>query len=329
MVYVYDIESYPNIFTFTFRPVKKGREIIVFEVSDRKDDRKELLKFLRQKDLTLVGFNNYYFDYPILHHLLENPRISIQMLYRFIQEKIMTSRYALVPEWKIKIPQIDLYKINHYDNANRMTSLKWLEFMLRWHKVQDLPFPIGRDVPYHLFDELIEYNINDVDFTYHFLGKCMDAILFRQDMSKILNKNVMNYSDVKIGEYLNQITYSRLSGRQFSDFRELRTHRGRIHIKDIVPDYIEFKTSYMKEFLEDIKKDSFFIDDDDWHKIIEIDGFEMKVAKGGLHSKDTPRIIQCEEGFTMKEKDVGSMAQLKLDELLETLRGQSAAKPTE
>ena len=37
-VYVYDIETYPNIFTFVFRPVQQEKEYLVFDYD--KDDRK-------------------------------------------------------------------------------------------------------------------------------------------------------------------------------------------------------------------------------------------------------------------------------------------------
>ena len=39
------------------------------------------------------------------------------------------------------VPQVDLYKIHHFDNKARTTSLKALEFNMRMDNISDLPFP--------------------------------------------------------------------------------------------------------------------------------------------------------------------------------------------
>tara|TARA_R110000796_G_scaffold114269_2_gene225964 strand:+ start:2173 stop:4134 length:1962 start_codon:yes stop_codon:yes gene_type:complete len=305
-VWVYDIETYPNIFTFVFRLVGEERELKIFEISKRKNELPELVQFLRRKGLKLIGYNNVAFDYPILHFILRNPNTNLYALFNYVQNKIIGSDFPIIPKWDIVIPQVDLYKINHYDNMARATSLKWLEFSLRWGKLQDLPFKPGTVIPEDQFDYLIEYNINDVDFTYRFLSECMNAIMFRQEMNKVLDTDVMNYSDVKIGEYLNRTTYERISEIPYKYFKKSRTHRSTIHIKDLVPDYISFKTKYMQDFLDEIISKSFHVDEK-FERHIKFGGISMKVAKGGLHSEDTPKIFKCKPGWTLKEKDVGSM----------------------
>lgn len=307
MICIYDIETYPNIITFVFKNVITN-QYYVFEISSRKNNLRELILFLEQKGLMLIGYNNNEFDYPILHYILNNRNCTILQLYNHIQSKIIGNEYSSIPEWQVKIPQCDLYKINHYDNAARRTSLKWLEFTLRWHKLQDLPFKPGTIIPVDKFDFLIKYNINDVDFTEVFFHRCKSQIIFREQMSKVLNHNVMNYSDVKIGEYLNRVTYSKLSGISYSDFKNLQTERNLIPIVDLIPDFIKFKTKPFQEFLEEIKTESINANTkDDWDKHITIGDMVIKFAKGGLHSKDTPGITICKPGYFLKEKDVGSM----------------------
>jgi hypothetical protein len=305
MICVYDIETYPNIFTFVFRELTKQRKLKIFEISSRKNDLPELISYLKQ-NLMLIGYNCLYFDYPILHYILEHPNCTLDEMYNYVQTKIIGSDYPAIQSWNIKIPQCDLFKINHYDNVNRSTSLKWLEFTLRWKKLQDLPFKPGTIIPESDFDFLIEYNINDVDFTEVFFNKCRDAVTFREQMSKVLNHNVMNYSDVKIGEYLNRITYSRLSGIEYKDFKYGKTKRNIIKVSQLIPGFISFKTPELKNFLSDIRTKSFHIDDD-FERHITLGKMSIKFAKGGLHSEDKPGIIVCKEGYNLKEKDVGSM----------------------
>lgn len=307
MYWVYDIETYPNIFTFVFRKVGSKREIKIFEISSRKDERLELIAFLRQEGLVLIGFNNVNFDYPVIHYFLLNPNCTLKQWHNHVQEKIIKAEFSRVWEKDVIIPQIDLYLIWHYDNRARATSLKWLEFSLNWYKVQDLPLNPKEPVPVDKIEDLIKYNINDVDFTYEFFGKSLDAIQFRISMSEVLQKDVMNYSDVKIGEYLNRITYEKLTGIKYKNFKDLRTYRDIIPISDLIPDFIKFKTKHFQDFLEEIKSESITTGKGDWYKLLTLGDMRIKFAKGGLHSEDEPGIIKCKDGYYLKEKDVGSM----------------------
>lgn len=339
---------------------------IVFEISTRKDERNELLDFILQSDssdwvydiefyqnffcvcfrrfegggnstvngLRLIGFNNVGYDYPVLHILIENPEISLLIWWKKIQRDIFNTkdRRNMIWESQRHVFQIDMFKINHYDNMARICSLKWLEFTKRWHKVQDLPIPPDQYVQETQMDLLIKYCWNDVDFTYELAEDCWNAVKFREYMSDILKRNVMDYSDVKIGEYLNQKKYEELSGKKYREFKDGRTFRKNYAMADIIPDVIEFKTPFMQKFLEELKLKSFRDGDKDfkfdiiitpqhefdrvvkggltkkqvqveWQKLNTIITF----AKGGLHSVDMPRVIDRKDEFTLMEKDVGSM----------------------
>ena len=71
--WVYDLETYPNIFTAAFLHSHSGNRRL-FEVSNRKNDLDPLmifLKWLAVNNQRLVGFNNLAFDYPVLHNLID------------------------------------------------------------------------------------------------------------------------------------------------------------------------------------------------------------------------------------------------------------------
>src|SRR5690606_29881035 len=185
---------------------------------------------------------------------------------------------------------------------------KWLEFTLRWPKLQDLPFKFNDNIKFENIQDVIDYNINDVLATQHFMKEqCLNDIEFRKVMSNKLNKNVMNYSDVKLGEYINQIEYEKLSGRDFKEFKNQRTYHKVFKLEDIIEDSIEFKTSYLQNFLEDIKTKSFKTEDDPIiDTYLKFANNTFKFAKGGLHSEDIPRIESKKDDEILMEKDVAS-----------------------
>jgi hypothetical protein len=336
--WVFDIEFYQNFFCVNFRSFPDGERRKTFEISHRRDQRHELIAFLLQtdghyvKELRTIGFNNVGYDYPVLHMLIENPEISLLIWWKKVQREIFNERKGMVWDNQRHIFQIDLFKINHYDNMAKSASLKWLEFTKKWYKVQDLPIAPDQVIEENQMDALIKYCWNDVDFTYEMAHDDWNAVKFRENMSKVLGRNVMDYSDVRIGEFLNQKKYEELTGKKYMDFKEGRTFRKNYKMDDIIPSCVNFQTPFMKDFLADLRKRTFadgdtgfkfdiVITGGEFNRIVE-GGFSKKkdieaewqklstiitFAKGGLHTIDMPRIVDRAEGYTLMEKDVGSM----------------------
>tara|TARA_R110002124_G_scaffold281430_1_gene455643 strand:+ start:2108 stop:2572 length:465 start_codon:yes stop_codon:yes gene_type:complete len=122
-IQVMDIEIYPNFFCIVFYDIK-SKEFTIFEISDRLDKGEQLLSYLKQNGLMLVGFNNVNFDYPLLHNtLLSNPKKWTSLELFKAGQSIIESKYSSIWDNQVKIPQLDLYKIWHYDNKNKATSL--------------------------------------------------------------------------------------------------------------------------------------------------------------------------------------------------------------
>jgi hypothetical protein len=144
--YVYDIETYPNFFSIgAINPASDDRW--TFEISDRADESAQLLNWLQMLQRTagrMVGFNNIGFDYPVIHRFMSGG-YTVQELYAKAQAVIdCDDRFAhTICASDQLIPQLDLYKIHHFDNMARATSLKMLEFNMRRQRIEDLPYKPG------------------------------------------------------------------------------------------------------------------------------------------------------------------------------------------
>lgn len=204
---IYDLETYPNCFTFVGVEANK-KEAWVFEISDRKNQLEPMLQYLRRlyknKD-RMVGFNNVGFDYPVLHHIMtqkvSDPRKIYDKAMSIIQSQDKDERFAhMVRDKDVLIPQIDLFKIHHFDNQARATSLKVIEFNMRSDNIEDLPFPVGKELSSEQIDTLIKYNKHDVLETLKFYHHSLDLIKFREELTVKYKKNFMNHNDTKIGK---------------------------------------------------------------------------------------------------------------------------------
>lgn len=190
---VYDLETFPNAFTACFSPVDADGGSI-FEISDRRDDSVNLLSYIETLNC-MIGFNNLGFDWPILQFFREHPGSKAPELYEMCQRIIGSEDRFEYVIWNPAIRQIDLYRVHHFDNRAKATSLKKLQFNMRSRLVQDLPFDVGTHLSHDEIAALIEYNIHDVLETKAFWFKSLDKIELREKIEPMW----MNASDSKIG----------------------------------------------------------------------------------------------------------------------------------
>lgn len=254
----------------------------------------------------LIGFNNQYFDNPILEKIIRG-MVKAEDIYEYSQELINSkNRFRRdFKDYQLSFTYLDLLKINHYDNPARATSLKKLEFNYRRKKIMDLPFHHTSFVTkLKQLEDTIRYCMEDVDTTEECYTKSKQAILFRQSLSGKLD--AMNMSDVAIGEELNAIEYSKLSG---IDIWELKHNKPSfdnltIHFKDCIPDYIKFKSPILNDFLNEIKTVT----------VHKTKGFEKTIlfhdniityGQGGIHTVNSPKLTRSDSEYCIITLDVG------------------------
>lgn len=244
--YTWDVETYPNIFTFRATHVATGKKYC-YEVSDRKDERATLFQFLshlRVHNQRMVGFNNLWFDWEVVQWFMDRPHATVEQIYAKAMERIKGGGY---PMWASDryIEQIDLLKIHHFDNMAKATSLKALEIAMKMRSVQDLPFPVGTYLNDWQKDMLLAYNDHDVDATTDFYFESYEMIEFREELTEKYQKDFMNFADTKIGAqiFIEELEkagidcYERIDGK-----REPRqTIRPTIDLNECVFPYVRFE----------------------------------------------------------------------------------------
>lgn len=264
MDYVYDVEIYPNIFSVVFAN-KEQKKLWIFEISDRKDESNELRKFLTKlyKDKArMVGFNNIGFDYPVIHFFLTHKGCTYQDLYAYgmdIIESMRDDKFGkTIPEHKHFIKQLDLYKIKHYDNVAKATSLKLLEFNMRSNIIEDLPFGVGLVLSDSQKDILLKYNQRDVLETLKFYEYCQGDIALRETLKKEWGLDFTNASDAKIGndyfvkcleDAAPDACYKTVDGRK----KPRQTKRDSINLGECILPYIKFDRPEFNAILDWLK----------------------------------------------------------------------------
>ena len=321
--YVYDLETYPNFFCGVF--INETEEY-VFEISGRKNDLDKLYKFYDVKNIKyLIGFNCVRFDAQIMQFLIDDYHSLKYLSARDLNQKIFDKAQEVIqksnnneflpyPEWRITVPQIDIYLMNHYNNKNMATSLKWVEFSINYPKVQDLPFKFDLTLSPKNFDSVIKYCINDVKATRMFTKekKNEDLIKLRISQDKQYPElRLLNKSDSSVGETLFLKFMSESMGVDMRTLKQMRTHRSTIEVKDILLPYINFKTPEFQSALDFYKSSTYGIRDNKGEflklkKTVKYKGIDYEFAEGGLHASWENKIFEADDDYEIWDWDVES-----------------------
>lgn len=344
---VNDIETYPNCFLISFKNIDTGK-IRVFEMSSRKNDWDAFKLFARNCSngfVRWVGFNNYYFDYPVIHYMLQNFKLGnftgeqlARAAYKKAQMLIQAGKddkfTQIIWDNNQIVPQVDLFRIHHFDNVARSTSLKVLEFNMRSETVEDLPFDFRKPLTHEQIDILIAYNIHDLNETEKFYHKSIEMIRFREELSKKYDRNFLNHNDTKIGKdyFIMELEKAGVKCYNFDDGSRApnQTKREKIKIRDIVFPYINFKRPEFMEVVRWLRRQEIsqtkgvFTEIDDLGDLAQyanlkttkgkvknlnciVDGFQFDFGTGGIHgSIDSTIISECDD-YAILDYDVTSL----------------------
>ena len=315
-ILVTDIEQFKNFHSAVFYNIKT-KETFDFVVHESRNEFKEYVEFLEscKKNTGLIGFNIIDYDYPLFHYILTNKKrlltLDVTHLVADLFTKscqIINDEFSAVPYWKWKIKLLDLFRIHHFNNKARRTSLKALQVAMRWPKVQDLPFHYTHVVKESEIDEIQSYCRNDVMSTYQFFCESRDKIKFRKRMKKEYKVDFANFPDVKIGEELLIIENAKALDMSIKEFKELRTHRGIIPLKDVILPYINFKSKHFNDALKYFNKSE--IDAKNTKGALEYSvlygGVKYDYGLGGIHGTCGSGVYKSDDNGNLILVDVSS-----------------------
>jgi hypothetical protein len=317
--YIYDIETYPNVFTLAVEhadaPIKWS-----FEISDHRNDSKQIIEFLhwlKSINARMVGFNNLGFDYPVIHTLVRMGDASAKVLYDKAMS-IIHSQDGDESRWmhQVKptdrfVEQIDLFKIHHFDNKARATSLKVLEFNMRSASIEDLPFPVGTLLNREQVPVLKHYNAHDVAQTKLFYHHTLDMIRFREELTHKYQRDFMNHNDTKIGKDYFAMRLEE-AGVALYDYGPngrvpRQTKRPIIHLKDAILPWIEFEQPEFNRVLNWLKSQSIMETKGVFTDLTAtVNGFTFVFGLGGIHGSVESEVIESDGEHVIVDLDVTS-----------------------
>jgi len=319
-IYWYDIESYINFFSICIeRETDNARW--QFEISDWYHQGQELYHLLMQIKASggrMGGFNNYGFDYPMLHLLMQQQGMIDAATLKhkcnhIIQSGNSGDRFSnVIWDRDQFVPQLDLMKIHHFDNVAKMTSLKLLEFNMCMDDIVELPYPPNHVLTLPESREVLTYNWHDVKATRKFGELSKPMIEFRDKLTEKYDKNFTNHNDTKIGA---DFFIMQLGDAGVRATKHTQSPRVCVNACEIILPYVKFEHPEFNRILDFFRKaviptegqgiKTYFSQHAD-ELTADLEGFHVVFGGGGIHASLSTTICVSTDTHQIIDSDVAS-----------------------
>ena len=313
-VIFFDIETFPNFFSNTLIN-KKTKEVNKYYISTFDSyGIEEMLNIYKNSDAWFCGYNNLFFDDRVIQWMINyfnnkgktySYEGITQDIYKFAQKCINSNTKKYKWGKGVQFKSIDLMRVGYLDK-----SLKMVATNLEWPLIQDLPYPHDHHVQKNQIQEILDYNVNDVEITKRLYEELETDIKLRGYMSKKYGENLMSDSNSGMANKLLNKEYAEATGQVYWSFKDDRTYYDNICFGSIISDKINFKTPKLQELLENIKSTTIHKKDNGNFEKFEYEilyeGTRYKLAKGGIHSENSYEIYESNDKYSYRELDWSS-----------------------
>jgi len=320
--YVMDFETLPNCFVAVFEHYKTD-EVKVFTIGLLRNDLPAFLEFLKQNKKygeMHISFNGLSFDSQITQYIIENHIMLLHLtgeeaagkIYLKAQECIERGNKREFPEWserKLSIKQIDLFKLNHWDNPAKRSSLKSIQVAMCWHNVQDMPIPHTTLITtVEQLQKIASYCRNDVASTKNIYKLCEEQINLRGTLTNMYNLPLFSASEPRISKELFLMFLSQKTGMDPMELKKKRTYRTRVEFDRIILPFIQFTDlPLFQDLLRKFNEVS--LDPSNtrggFKHSIKYRGVKTDFGLGGVHGAKKG-VYLAKEGMTIMSSDVVS-----------------------
>jgi hypothetical protein len=314
-----DYETLSNCFLGVFESIK-SEERKIFVIHESRNDLPYFLEFLEHNithDEWHVSFNGLGFDSQITEHILRNAGMLSFMdgeeiaewIYKKAQDVIDRQNRKEFLEFSPKnlhIRQVDVFKLNHWDNPAKRSSLKWIQFSMDWKNIIDMPIHHTTRIVESQIDEIIHYCINDVRSTKEIMFLSKSQIDLRRSLTDEYGIDLFSASEPRISKELFLHFLSKHTGIRKNDLKNMRTHRPKIVVKDIILPYIQFKTAPFQHLLAKFNDVVIYPGETKggFKYSVQYKGVKTDYGLGGIHGARTSKVYNSDKDMVIMTSDV-------------------------
>lgn len=320
VVIVYDIEIFPNVFHCTCKDTETNK-LYFFEISNRKNQLTELVDFFFFKnigDKMFCGYNNKHYDDVIINYLIDFYYKMDSLSYLKICNSLFNLSSTIVTSeegdtskfkrWKYAKYFYSMDLLTMLFSSKLRVGLKEMQVTMHYKNVEEYSGDFSKFLPDSEIDNMIEYNINDVESTTELLNRLKDDVQLRLFIEKEYGIDALSMDSVKFGETLLLKKYCEETRLSEQYVKTLRSPMDYIPLKDVILPFISYKNPKLQDVLKDMKSQIVYSKErKSYEKKFVLSNVRYSVGVGGIHSLHTPRIFVPSDNEYIGHSDVASM----------------------
>lgn len=320
VVIVYDIEIFPNVFHCTCKDTETNK-LYFFEISNRKNQLTELVDFFFYKntgDKMFCGYNNKHYDDVVINYLIDFYYKMDSLSYLKICNSLFNLSSTIVTSeegdtskfkrWKYAKYFYSMDLLTMLFSSKLRVGLKEMQVTMHYNNVEEYSGDFSQFLPDSEIDNMIEYNINDVESTTELLNRLKDDVQLRLFIEKEYGIDALSMDSVKFGETLLLKKYCEETKLSEQYVKTLRSPMDYIPLKDVILPFISYKNPKLQDVLEDMKSKVVYSKErKGYEKKFVLSNVRYSIGVGGIHSLHTPRIFVPNDNEFIGHSDVASM----------------------
>lgn len=326
-VYVFDIEIFPNVFTCTVKNTET-KTWQVFEISARKNDLNELVNLFwtirdpninkfdidLKTDKLFCGYNNIHYDTPIINYIIDYhqkmQRLSIwditRSLFNLSNVIINSSdnNFSTWSKWKYATYFENLDLLTMLFSSKLRIGLKEMEVTMQVENVDEYKGNFQDYLANDKIDAVLEYNRHDVEATEELLYRCKKDIDLRIAIEDEYKIKALNKDGVNLGMEILKQRYLAETKLKWKDIKDLRSPCEYLCLRDIIFDFIEFKTPVLRTLLQDLKSQCINPSDNSFERTFILGNNKYTYGMGGVHTVNKPSSYIADNEWVIADVDV-------------------------
>ena len=319
IVSVFDIEVFQNCFHCCVKDTETN-QIYKFEISERVNQLKALVDFFyyENENRMFCGYNNHHYDDIIINYMIDYfykmETLSYyevcKSLYNLSQLLVNSEDGPDVPwkKWKYAKYFYSMDLLTMQFSRKLRVGLKTMQVTMHYKNVKEYDGDFELPIPTSKIDEMIAYNINDVESTTELLYRLQPDIELRLFIEKEHGIDCLSMDSVKMAETFLLEKFSEKSGIPKNVIKEMRSPMDYIPLKDVILPFIKYKNPKLQSILEEMKEQVVYSKErKGYEKKFVLSNVVYSIGVGGIHTIHTPMIFLPKADEFIGHADVASM----------------------
>ena len=295
-------------------------QLYKFEISERVNQLKELVDFFHYNlgDKMFCGYNNHHYDDVIINYMIDYFYKLDRLPFWRVCQSLFNMSQAIVNAENGDTKKFNRWKYAHYFYSMDLLTmqfsqklrvgLKTMQVTMHYKNVYEYDGDFNAFLSKDKIDEMIAYNINDVESTTELLNRLKPDIELRLFIEQEHGIDCLSMDSVKMAEAFLLEKYSEKSGIPKNVVKEMRSPMDYIPFKDVILPFVKFKNPELHSVLEDMRKQVVYSKErKGYEKKFVLSNMVYSVGVGGIHSINKPGIFLPKDDEVIGHADVASM----------------------